>query len=493
MSPTEPENQKEVGYVIKAQDYLLYVEGLPSVRVNDILVTKTGGRAMVSSLEKDRIEVLMLDEERPKPGDYFEVFVDGLSLNLQGNLFGRMINPLGEPLDGKPSLPKGRDKIELDVVAPGIDTREVITEQFYTGITVIDTLLPIGKGQRELMFGPARSGKTSFLLDMIAHQKGKDCVCVYAAIGRSSLDVMRFHESVEKAGASEFTIIIAGTSSDAAPLISIAPRVACSVAEYFSNQGKKVLLIFDDLSAHAKYLREIGLLAGRIPGRESYPADIFYQHSQLVERAGNFNKGHGGGSITLLPVIETDLESMTNLIPTNVMSMTDGHLLFSSDIRAQGSYPAIDPDKSVTRVGRQTQTFIHKVLSDRIRSLLVDFHELERYGRFGSELTPETQLVIKRGKIAEELLRQETLVYVDPFIQIISLSIILIGFYDDKELEMVKSKKQAILECIDKNPAFQDLRPVMATIKADELMERIKKGLPALEETWRQSSISKKN
>lgn len=485
---------KEVGFVTSAQDYLLFLEGLPSAKINDLIVSKTGSRAIVQSLEKEKIEAWMLDPERPKPGDTFELTSEGLKLPLRSNLFGRIINPLGVTVDGKAPLPpSGGLTLDLDVVAPGIDGREIITKQFYTGLTVVDTLLPIGRGQRELLFGEARSGKSTFLLDMIVHQKNKNCICIYTAIGRSEIDVKRFGESIEKEGASPFTIVIASTSSDAAPLIAIAPSVGCSVAEYYRDQGKDVLLILDDFATHSKYLREIYLLSGRIPGRESYPADIFFQHSHLVERAGSFNEKYNKGAITLLPVIETDIENFTNLIPTNVMSMTDGHILFSASLRAQGQYPAIEPDRSVTRVGRQTQTFIHKVLSDRIRSLIADYHELERYGRFGSELTAQTQMVIKRGKITEELLKQDPLAYVDPEIQIMMLSLVFSGYFDEKDVEFVRQNKNIIIKTLSENNTFREIRAKIKSVELDPLITDLKNKHSILETACQQSQTSKKS
>jgi len=347
MSKTRKTGTKEVGFVIQSQDYLLFLEGLPTTKLNDVIVDAQGHRAIITALEEEKIEAWMLDNFHSKPGDSFTVSPEGLRLALQYNLFGRTISPLGLPLDGKPGLPPGGVEIDLDLVAPGIDSRELITEQFYTGLIAVDTLLPIGKGQRELLYGEPRSGKTPFLLDIIIHQKVFNRICIYCAMGRSEIDIKRFAENLIQNGGSSYTVIIAASSSDSAPLIAIAPAMASSVAEHYRDQGKDVLLILDDLATHAKYMREISLLAGRIPGRESYPADIFYQHSHLVERAGNFSDKKGKGSITLLPVIETDLESFSSLIPTNVMSMTDGHLLFSASLRAQGQYPAIEIDRSI--------------------------------------------------------------------------------------------------------------------------------------------------
>ena len=472
---------KEVGYVVSTQDYIVIIEGLPSARLYNIVVTKNGGRAMISALEKDRVEALMLDSERPKPGDYFELSDYGLRLPLNIDLFGRAINPLGMPLDGKAGLPPGGDTLDLDIVPPGIDGRAAVTEQFYTGITVVDTLLPIGKGQRELIMCEPRSGKEQFFLDVILSQKTQNRICIYTALGRSELEVKRFAEDINTFGAGPYTVIIAATSSESAPMIQIAPSVASALAEYYRNQGKHVLLILDDLATHAKYAREISLLAGRIPGRESYPADIFYQHSSIVERAGNFNEHYGGGSITLLPTIETNIENFTNLIPTNVMSMTDGHILFSANLRAQGIYPAIEPDRSVTRVGRQTQTFIHKVLSDRIRLLLAEYHELERYGRFGSELSVETQLKIKRGKVVEELLKQEPMTSIPPEVQILMLSLVFTGFFDKQDIEFVRTKKTIIVKTLESS-VYKTMVEAVKKVKIDELIEEFVKQLKPLED-----------
>jgi F-type H+-transporting ATPase subunit alpha len=465
---------KEVGYVVSAQDYLLNIEGLPSASVNDIVVSENGARALVNIIERDRVEALMLDPDRPRPGESFTLTGSKLTIPLHVNLLSRAINPLGTPIDKKGKFPPGGVEVDLDVVAPGIADRAIVSEQLFTGITVIDTLLPIGKGQRELMFGEPRSGKSSFMLDIIHNQKGENKICIYAAIGRADIDVQRFIEQLEKTEASKYTIVLAATSSDSAPLISVAPSIACSLAEHYRNQGQNVLLILDDLGTHSKYLREIGLLSGRTPGRESYPPDIFYQHSRLVERAGNFNEHFGSGSITLLPVIETDLENFTGLIPTNVMSMTDGHLLFSAALRAGGQYPAIEVDRSVTRVGRQTQSLIHKILSDKVRSLIADFHELERYGRFGAELTSETQTTIKRGSVITELLRQEPLEKIEPKVQILLLSLVFTGFFDTKDIEFVRCNKSNIIRALGEKKELETLKKQIDTVKLDELIENLK-------------------
>lgn len=454
-------NEKEVGFATSVHDYLLYVEGLPSSRVNDILLRGSGGRAIVTSLSDQKIEALMLDPQKPKPGDMFSVAKGGLKVPISAKLFGRAINPLGVPIDGKGGFPEEKSSLELDVVAPGIDSREIITDQLITGFTTVDTLLPIGKGQRELLFGEPRSGRTEFLQDIIVNQKGNNMICVYAAIGKADIDVKRFVREINEEGAGEYTIIIAATSSDVAPLIAIAPAVALSIAEYHAYKGSDVILILDDLGTHAKYLREIGLLSGQIPGRESYPADIFYQHSHLVERAGRFSKKYGGATITLLPVIETDVENFTNLIPTNVMSMTDGHILFSASMNAQGHYPPIRSEISVTRVGHQTQKPLLKVLSDKIRSLIAEYQEFERYGRFGSELTPQTQIIIKKGQVVTELLKQEQGQRVEFLIQIMMLCLVFTTFFEKKDPEGVKKEKPSIIRGLATLPKFIEIQEAM--------------------------------
>ncbi len=478
--PEFTKTKKEVGFVTSTQDYLVNIEGLPTTRVNDIIVTKNGGRGIVSALSKHTVEALMLDAERPKPGDSFEKSEAGLSIALNVNLFGRTINPLGVPLDGKGALPTAGVELDLDIVAPGIDGREIIRKQFYTGLLVVDTLLPIGRGQRELILCEPRSGKEAFFLDVIVSQKVKGVVCIYAAIGRSEVEVKRFAEDVEKEGAGEHTVIVAATSNESAPMITIAPQVASSLAEYYRDHGHDVLLILDDLATHAKYAREISLLAGRVPGRESYPADIFYQHSSQLERGGSFNDHFKTGAVTLLPVIEVNIENFTSLIPTNVMSITDGHLLFSAALRAQGIYPAIEPDRSVTRVGRQTQMFIHKQISDKTRSLIADFHELEKFAKFGSELSGETQKKIKRGKIIEEFLRQEPLTPIAPGVQIILLSLVFAGFFDKAEVDAVRTGKAKFINTIATTEPFKGLAEGIKDHKLEDLIETLTKEMGAL-------------
>jgi F-type H+-transporting ATPase subunit alpha len=468
-----PGQIQEVGYVTRAQDYLMHLEGLPSAKVNDIIIGDQGSIAYVTAIWPDSIEAQILEGVRPRPGDRFTIRPTGLTLPTHVSLFGRIINPIGKAVDGETPFPPGGELIDLDTVAPGIHQREHVREQFYTGIILIDTLIPVGKGQRELIFGDARSGKDLYLIDVILNQKDRDIICVYCSIGKSEIEVRRLQDKIRKAGADTYTVILAATSMEAAPMVAIAPLVACSLAEHYAKKGKTVLIIQDDLGTHAKYLREINLLAGRVPGRESYPAGIFYEHSQMVERAGNFLPEYGGGNITMLPVVETDLENMTNLIPTNVMSMTDGHTLFLSSLHAEGKYPAADVAKSVTRVGKQTQMMIHKVLADKSMALLTEYAELERFSRFGSDLAEETKRTLKRGRVMQELISQPMGVFIEASHQILFLGLVFAGYFDDKDIAFVHQKKMDILDFIKKSSSFISLAAKVKDLKFPDLIKTL--------------------
>jgi len=483
---TKLTHEKEVGFVVEAKDYLFHIEGLPSIRVNDLLVSPTNARAIVTSLQNTRVEAMMFDQEHPRPGDMFTKPEGGLRLDLGDHLLGRAINPLGQSLDDKQDVSGKGTEIELDVIARTVDARSIIKRQLVTGITVIDTMVPLGKGQRELIFGEPRSGKTSVLIDLIANQKGKDVLCVYAAIGKEEIEIKRFIKQMHERKAMEYTVIVAASSSESAPVISITPDTAITVAEEFCNKGKDVLVLLDDLGTHAKYMREIALLSERIPGRESYPGDIFYQHAHNLERAGCYNKENGGGTITMIPVIETDIEKFTALIPTNVMASTDGHLLFSQSFRAEGRYPAVDSERSVTRVGAQTQMLLHKILADKVKALLAEHEELRRFSRFGAEVTEDTQLKIKQGQIVIEMLKQESGIVIDPVIQMMMLGLVFTGFFNDKEMSTVIDKKKMMLDILQNSSVRSEVQATIdktdgSKLSFDDFIELLKKVLPDLD------------
>lgn len=477
-------NAEEVGYVISVRDFLVHIDGLPGVHINDIVENEAGIRGFVSALYDNSVEVLILDEGEIVPGQLFKRSKSRLSLKVGTFLLGRAINPLGVPIDGRgvASENNSDDQIlELDTQARGIQSRRFITEQFVTGLTLVDTLIPIGKGQRELIVGDAHSGKTTFLIDLIVNQKSNDIVCIYASIGKPSITVRNLIDILNTNQAFDSTVIIGASSSDPAPLIFLVPQAAFTVAEYFQSKGKDVLLILDDLGNHAKIYREISLIGNKSPGRESYPGDIFYQHAHLVERAGSFKKEYGGGSITALPVIELNLNDFTTFIPTNLMSMTDGHFMFKAALHNQGQTPAIDISLSVSRVGRQTQNRVQNLLSQRVRQLLAQAVELETISRFSSELSFETQLTLHQKALIEEIIRQDSLTFIPIEIQAILLGLVFTTFLQNKDPNFVRQNKNTLIQGFYKDPTLSQITTSFSKFTSDkEFISVLEKSIPVL-------------
>lgn len=482
MDPNLSKNTQEVGYVTSSRDFLVFLDGCPTAKINDLVISESGKRGWVSSLHKTQVEVLMLDEGVVNPGELFKRSDSRLSISMGEYLLGRAVNPLGVSIDGKRLLAAGKDvRSELDRKAPNINMRKFITEQFVTGITLIDTLIPIGKGQRELVLGDAHAGKTAFTVDLILNQRDRNVVCIYASIGKPISQLKSLLEVLKDTGAMDYTVVIAASSSEAAPLIYLTPQTAFTVAEYFQKSGRDVLLILDDIGSHAKIYREISLLSGKTPGRESYPGDIFYQHSHLLERAGNFKDENGGGSITALPVLEVNLADFATYLPTNLVGMTDGHLLFNSNFRNQGKSPAIDISLSVTRVGRQTQKRLQNLLSSRIRELLARAGELQTISKFSSELPFQTRLTLKQKEILDELLNQENSTRINLEMQIILLSLTFTPLFLDKDAEFIKKSKAMILDIFTKDEtlkAFLEKLPELETL--DEFLKQLTALIPVI-------------
>ncbi len=479
--------EKEAGFVIQAKGYLITLEGLPSARINDVIVSAHGQRALVTALNESGVEALLLDPGSPGSGERFAAHPEGIQFYLGEALFGRAMNVLGAPIDGLGDFPPATVPLQLESDAPDMSARALMVEQLTLGMTVVDILLPIAKGQRQLVIGPISSGKDVFLESVAAAQKDTEIVCVYALIGRPTAYIENVIAHLHRQGGNTGTIVIAARSDDPAPLVSIAPAVALQVAESFSKQGKDVLLILDNLASHAKYFREIALLSGRVPGRESYPGDTFYAQAHLLERAGFFNKAYGGGSLTLLPVLETNIEEMTSLISTNLMSATDGHLFFSPVAHAEGYFPAIDPRQSVTRVGRQAQTTLAKQLSIRVQALLADYEREKRYGQFGAQLSAEAQNLLRQGDVANIFLRQEPMLFVSPEEQIILLSLVFTSFFADKDLEFIKRNRPALSAAIAKDPRLQPLveSARRGAISFDQFLKKLRAGLAPFEAVCR--------
>lgn len=460
MQPQEQQQQQkpanqEIGYAVSSRDFLVFLDGMPTVKINDLVVAEDGKRGWVNALHKNEVEVLMLDEGMVNPGQLFKRSDSRLSITMGEHLLGRAINPLGVAIDGRRIMDSGKEvRSELDRKAPNINMRKFITDQFVTGITLIDTLIPIGKGQRELVLGDAHAGKTAFTIDLILNQKDKNVVCIYASIGKPISQLKSLLEVLNSTGAISYCVIVAASSSESAPLIYLTPQTAFTVAEYFQKSGRDVLLILDDIGSHAKIYREISLLSGKTPGRESYPGDIFYQHSHLFERAGNFKDENGGGSITAFPVLEVNLSDFATFLPTNLVGMTDGHLLFNSTLRNQGQTPAIDISLSVTRVGRQTQGRLQNLLSGKIRQLLAQAAELETISKFSAELPFQTRLTLKQKEILTELMVQENSVRFSLEEQIVLMGLAFTPLFLETPAEKIKLQKGLVLEAFKKDQSL---------------------------------------
>lgn len=464
---------QEVGFVKSIKDFLVYLDGLPTVRINDLVENEQGVRGLVSAVLPDEVEVLLLDDGLVAPNQLFKRSGQKLTAPVGQFLMGRAVNPLGIPIDGKGSLSKTQasESLELDQPAKGVSQREFIKNQLDTGITVVDTLIPIGKGQRELVLGDARSGKTSFLVDLIINQKNTKVVCIYAAIGKPIAEIRSLIDILQVNQAFDHTIVVAASSADPAPLIFLTPQTAFTIAEYFAGMGQDVLLILDDMGNHAKIYREISLLGDRSPGRESYPGDIFYQHAHLLERGGYFKNG---GSITAFPVIELNLGDFTTFIPTNLMSMTDGHLLFRSALYNQGQHPAIDISLSVSRVGQQTQNRLHNHLNTRIKQILAQAGQLETVSRFSFELPLATQLILKQKGVIDDILQQPPLESVSKEMQTVLLAIPFTKYFQKKDKDFMKENRKKIIESLTKDADLASLVKSVFTISSEqELFDKI--------------------
>lgn len=468
--------QKEVGLVRANKHYLVSIEGLPTAKVHDIIVNEDGMRALVTALSHDAVEAMILDPIDVFPGQQFESLLHSNQLSLGDHLFGRIINALGDPVDRKSGFPQKNMPLQLERDAGDLASREAIQEQLETGFSMVDTVLPLGKGQRQLLMGPVRSGTEAFCKSVIHNQKGKNMVCIYATIGKPVTYVHRLAQDILRDDAKDYTILLASTSEDPAPLITIAPSVALYIAEYFCEQGRDVLLIFDDLYTHAKYLREIALLEGQLPGRESYPGDIFYRQAHLIERAGNFV---GKGSITLLPLLQTDIESTTDLIMTNIMGTTDGHYAFSSELYARGIFPPIQEEESVTRVGKHTQSVVQKQLSTAIVSLLADAKEQERYTQFGTQISESTQSIIKMGASVRLLLNQAEEDRLDMETQTIILSLVFTSLSTGKDTEFFSKNYKVLSDAVKQKKDFAKLREsVFKEKNFDDFLGVMEKNIP---------------
>jgi F-type H+-transporting ATPase subunit alpha len=400
----------EVGSVIQVGDGIARVHGLKNVKASELVDFGNGVQGMALNLEYDNVGcVLMGPDHLVHEGDVVKRTGKVISINASQSMIGRVVNPLGKSLDGKGEIAKGKE-MPLDIVAPGIIDRQPVKQPLQTGIKAIDAMVPIGKGQRELIIGDRQTGKTAIAIDAIINQKNipesERCICIYVAVGQKQSTVSQVVKTLSDFGAMDYTIVVSATASDPASLLYIAPYAGCAIGEYFMWQGKDVLIVYDDLSKHAQAYRQMSLLLRRPPGREAYPGDVFYLHSRLLERACKLSKENGGGSITALPIIETQAGDVSAYIPTNVISITDGQIYLESGLFLSGIKPAVNVGLSVSRVGGSAQRKTMRKVAGTLRIDLSQYQELAGFAQFGSELDKESQRQIERGKRMTELLKQ---------------------------------------------------------------------------------------
>jgi ATP synthase F1, alpha subunit len=427
------------GTVLEVGDGIARVYGLSKAMSGELLKFENGVMGMALNLEEDNIGVVIFGESRGiKEGGTVKSTGKVAEVPSGEGLLGRVVNALGEPIDGKGSIEASK-YMKIERPAYGIIDRKPVSEPLQTGIKAIDGMFPIGKGQRELIIGDRQTGKTAIAIDTIINQKNNDVVCIYVAIGQKRSTVAQIYKKLEELGALEYTIIVAATASETAPLQYLAPYAGVAMGEYFMEQGKHVLIIYDDLSKHAVSYREMSLLLRRPPGREAYPGDVFYLHSRLLERAAKLSDELGGGSITALPIVETKAGDISAYIPTNVISITDGQIFLETDLFNSGFRPAINPGVSVSRVGGSAQIKAMKQVASKVKLELAQYNELLAFTQFGSDLDKATRDQLNRGAKIMEALKQSQYNPYRVEEQVVSFFCVTNGYFDDIPTEKVKA------------------------------------------------------
>ncbi len=431
--------ESETGQVVSVFDGIAKISGLPNAKASEILMFSNGALGLALNLEEDFIGAIILgDFKNIKEGDIVTRTEKILSVSVGDGIIGRVVDPLARPIDDKGDLGK-TEEVLVEKIAPGVMTREPVNQPVQTGIKSIDAMIPVGRGQRELIIGDRQTGKTAIAIDTIINQKGQNMKCVYVAIGQKQSKIARIVSKLEEAGAMEYTTVVAAGASDNPAMLYLSPYTGVSVAEYFMAKGEDVLIVYDDLSKHAVAYREISLLLRRPPGREAYPGDVFYLHSRLLERACRRNQNHGGGSITALPIIETQAGDVSGYIPTNVISITDGQIFLETDLFYKGIRPAINAGLSVSRVGGSAQIKAMKKNAGTLKLAMAQYRELESFSQFDSDLDPETKKVIERGKRVTELLKQDQFSPMPVSLQVVSIFAMNAGFFDATKPEEIKT------------------------------------------------------
>ena len=471
----EISKDQEVGTVISVGDGIATVYGIDHAMYGEVVTFENGLKGMVQDVRANSMGCILFGKDTGiKEGTKVARTGKQAGIPVGDKFIGRIVNALGEPIDGKGEI-KAEEYRPIENPAPGIIDRKSVTVPLETGILSIDSMFPIGRGQRELIIGDRQTGKTSIATDTIINQKGKDVICIYVAIGQKASTVAKVVSNLEKYGAMEYTTVFSATASDCAPLQYIAPYAGTALAEYFMYQGKDVLIVYDDLSKHAVAYRALSLLLERSPGREAYPGDVFYLHSRLLERSSRLSEAAGGGSITALPIIETQAGDVSAYIPTNVISITDGQIFLESDLFFSGMRPAVNVGLSVSRVGGAAQTKAMKKASGSVRIDLAQYREMEVFTQFSSDLDEATTAQLKYGSCLMELLKQPLCSPLSLHQQVITLCVATHKLMVDVEKKEIKKYQKDLLEYFDN--VYPEIGKEIETTKqlSDELVEKIVK------------------
>jgi F-type H+-transporting ATPase subunit alpha len=475
---------EKVGTVLEVRDGIVRIDGLSDVMASEMITFADGTVGVALNLEEDQVGAMVLgDFKSIKEGDEVRSTGNILSIPVSEKVIGRVINPIGKVVDGKEEIVSDV-RYPIEKLAPGVIERKSVHQPVQTGIKAIDAMIPIGRGQRELIIGDRQVGKTAIAIDTIINQKGQDMICVYVAIGQKESKVARIMNELEKHGAMDYTTIVLAGASDPAAYSFIAPYAGAAIAEYFMDQGKDVLVVYDDLSKHAWAYRQISLILKRPPGREAYPGDIFYLHSRLLERSAKRDEKYGGGSITALPIIETQAGDVSAYIPTNVISITDGQIYLEADLFNKGIRPALNVGLSVSRVGSSAQTKAMKKVAGKLRLDLAQFRELEAFAQFGSDLDAQTRAQIERGRRTVELLKQDQYSPM-PFEEQASVIYALInGFVDDVDVPKVLKWEKAFCQYLrtQQKELLQDI--VAKKELTDDITALLEKAIKDFKETF---------
>ena len=468
---------QEVGTVLQVGDNIAKIYGLEKAMAGELLEFPGGVYGIVLNLEEDNVGAVLLGVDVGiKEGDLVKRTGRIAEVPVGDALIGRVVDAIGQPIDGKGPI-QAKEFRRVEVIAPGVIDRQPVRESLQTGLKAIDAMIPIGRGQRELIIGDRQTGKTAIAVDTIINQKGQNVTCIYVAVGQKRSTVARVVKTLEDAGAMEYSIVVSATASEPASLQFLAPYAGCAIGEYFRDNRRHALIIYDDLSKHAAAYRQLSLLLRRPPGREAYPGDVFYLHSRLLERAAKLSDALGGGSLTALPIIETQAGDVSAYIPTNVISITDGQIYLGADLFYSGVRPAVNVGLSVSRVGGSAQIKAMKQVAGTLRLDLAQYREMAAFAQFGSELDKTTQAMLARGARMVELLKQDQYQPLPVETQILTIFAGINGFVDDLPVDQVRRFEQELIKYFDRQGS--DLKKELAARKTldKDLSEKVKKSI----------------